>query len=195
MKKLLNHLKTVHTHRKEVRKLAFQLGIPFRGLVHDLSKYSPTELKICKYYDGKISPHDIAREELGFSPSWYHHKNKNKHHWEHWLDFNGGYFNNNGDFVIPSVAVKIPYKYVVEMFCDFVGAGKTYNKQHWTTSSPLEYWKKVCNGERLMNAESEWLLVFLLTRLNECSSLGEFVSWYRKQKRAIKADYEKEKSD
>ena len=26
-------------------------------------------------------------------------------------------------------AVKIPYRYVIEMFCDFVGAGKAYMRE------------------------------------------------------------------
>ena len=35
------HLHIVNKHRWEVFKLSCRVGIPFRGLVHDLSKYSP----------------------------------------------------------------------------------------------------------------------------------------------------------
>lgn len=87
MGNLRKHLKTINKHRREVRKACFHMGIPLRGLLHDLSKYSPTELKIAKWYDGTRSPHDVARDELGYSPSWYHHMNRNKHHWEYWVFF------------------------------------------------------------------------------------------------------------
>ena len=87
--KFFKHLHLVNTHRRYVRKMCFKMGIPWRGLVHDLSKYSIKEFSIYKFYNGKQSPHEIARKELGYSPSWLFHKAKNKHHWEYWLDNNG----------------------------------------------------------------------------------------------------------
>lgn len=51
------HLNVVNKHRYKVFKLCCKAGIPFRGLMHDLSKYSPTEFwEGVKYFDGKISP-------------------------------------------------------------------------------------------------------------------------------------------
>ena len=43
IKNTFGHLKTVHKHRKYVRKYCFRCGLYKRGLLHDLSKYSPTE--------------------------------------------------------------------------------------------------------------------------------------------------------
>lgn len=68
MQKLFEHLKLVHQHRKYVRKICFKMGIFWRGIVHDLSKYSIQELKIAKYYNGKKSPHQQCRDEIGYSP-------------------------------------------------------------------------------------------------------------------------------
>ena len=68
MKNLFKHLKTVHTHRKYVRKACWKMGLFWQGLLHDLSKYSITELKICKYYTGTKSPHQACREMIGYSP-------------------------------------------------------------------------------------------------------------------------------
>ena len=67
MSNLFKHIKTVKQHRKYVRQMCFKMGIPLRGLLHDLSKYSPTEMKVVKYYDGYRSPHEKMREELGYS--------------------------------------------------------------------------------------------------------------------------------
>ena len=110
------HLQTIRKHRKCVRQACFKMGIPWQGLVHDLSKYSRAEMSITKYATGKKSPHAVARDELGYSPSWMYHYHRNKHHWQYWLDME--------DWPDKVVPVKMPYKYVIEMFCDFIGAGK-----------------------------------------------------------------------
>lgn len=175
------HLKIVATHRKIVRKWCFKLGLYWQGITHDLSKYSKEEMRIYKYYGGTKSPHEVARDELGYSPSWVYHKNRNKHHWEFWLD------NQDGDDFIP---IKIPYKYVVEMFCDMVGAGKSYLKDKWTVSSPKQYYDTRCKGQRLMHSKSEELLTTLLRILSECEDEKQFFNWYKKNKDIMRAIYE-----
>ena len=40
---IFGHLKTITKHKWVVFKLSIKAGIPIRGLLHDLSKYSPTE--------------------------------------------------------------------------------------------------------------------------------------------------------
>lgn len=165
---LYQHLKIVHNHRSKVRKICFKLGIPLRGILHDLSKYSLKELSIYQYHNGVRSPHEECRELLGYSPSWLYHKNRNKHHWEFWLD------NQDGADFKP---VKIPYIYVLEMFCDIVGASKAYNKDNFNVSMPWDYYQKRCKGQRLMYVESEYLLEKLLWNYKE---LGEkrFFKWF-----------------
>ena len=45
----LKHFNLVTRHRWVVFKLCCKAGIPWRGLVHDLSKFSPTEFwGVCK---------------------------------------------------------------------------------------------------------------------------------------------------
>ena len=46
----------------------------------------------------------------------------------YWLDFNSAKPNGDGTFTIICKCVKMPYDRVIEMFCDFVGAGKVYTK-------------------------------------------------------------------
>ena len=55
LKKLLHnfngHLHTVNSHRRLVRKYCFKLGLYRQGMMHDLSKYSPSEfIPGVKYY-------------------------------------------------------------------------------------------------------------------------------------------------
>lgn len=134
MNKVLGHLKTVHMHRKYVRKFCFMCGLYYQGLVHDLSKYSPTEFgESIKYYTGTRSPIDVCKEKNDYSEAWFHHRGRNKHHYEYWYDRfdNGGY------------ACKMPWKYVLEMVCDYLGAGAAYSGgiKKLSMESELKWWK------------------------------------------------------
>ena len=177
MNNLFKHLKMIRTHRKHVRKACFKMGIPLQGLLHDLSKYSLAELKIAKYYTGTLSPHDQARSILGYSPSWCHHRNRNKHHSEYWVD---SFEKQN--------AVKMPYKYVIEMFCDFIAAGKAYNKDSWSVETPWDYWVAKCQS-RVLDLETEYLFEKLLWNLHEMETEKNFYIWYKAHKKYLKENY------
>ena len=184
LKNFFNHLRLVHTHRKYVRQMCFKMGIPIRGLLHDLSKYSIKELSICKYYNGKQSPHEVARKELGYSHSWMAHKAKNKHHWEYWTD------NDSDANFYP---VKFPYKYVIESFCDMVGASKAYMKENFTRKSPKEYWDRQ-KDKRLYHKHTKKLLDTLF----EAYAADEefvFLRVYKRKKNEIKTKYEGAKTN
>lgn len=85
---LFDHLHTVNTHRRLVRHYCWKLGLVWQGLTHDLSKYSPTEFwRSVKYYQGYRSPNDAERIANGVSLSWLHHKGRNLHHFEYWIDY------------------------------------------------------------------------------------------------------------
>lgn len=177
---LFKHLKIIRTHRKYVRKACFKMGLFWHGLTHDLSKYSITELKICKYYTGKKSPHQVAREELGYSPSWIHHYHTNKHHFQYWWD------EDEEGKIIP---MKMPYKYIMESFCDMLGASKAYNPNNWAPEMLLNYWENKCKRKRIQHKDSEAFLDELIMQL---VVLGEadFFNWYKECKDYLKRMYE-----
>ena len=159
MNKLLGHFRTITKHRHLVMAHCFKAGIPLRGLLHDLSKYSPAEFfPGVKYYTGARSPTADERKELGYSKAWMHHKGRNKHHYEYWTD----YSIEKGK----TVPVKMPLKYVIEMFCDRVAASKVYMKDKYTNRHPLEYFKKRIPEED-MHPETAELLERLVTMLAE----------------------------
>ena len=131
MKNIFNHLKTIHTHRKWVFHYCCLAGIPLQGLTHDLSKYSPTEFfESIKYYQGTSSPINAAKADKGYSNAWFHHKGRNKHHYEYWMDN----FDNGGENII------MPYKYWVEMICDYLGAARAYRKEHFSYQDEYNWW-------------------------------------------------------
>ena len=88
MMKAWQHFKTITTHKMWVMRYCFKIGLYWQGLTHDLSKYSPSEFwQGCKYYQGYRSPNNAEREDKGYSAAWLHHKGRNKHHLEYWLDY------------------------------------------------------------------------------------------------------------
>jgi hypothetical protein len=186
------HTETIVTHINTVRDLCYKMGIPELGNAHDLSKFSPDEFEIYKWADGKRSPHDNARDELGYSPSWYLHYQRNPHHWQHFLDIVDATPNEDGTFTIKCKAIKMPYDRVIEMFCDQWGASKTYSKDAFTLKAPLEYYKNKCEGQRAMYPASEALLKKLIKQLADSESEDDFINWYNINKETLQKKYEKD---
>lgn len=155
------HLHTVNTHRRLVRKGCFKIGLYYQGLTHDLSKYSPTEFKVgIKYWQGTRSPNNAEREDKGYSESWMHHKGRNKHHFEYWIDYG----------LVPGsqayVCVPMPNKYIAEMLMDRVAASKVYKGRDYTDNAPYEYYASYPNAGE-MHEQTREKLEFLLKLLAE----------------------------
>ena len=158
MMKAWQHFKTITTHKMWVMRYCFKIGLYWQGLTHDLSKYSPTEFLVgMKYYQGDRSPNNAEREDTGMSKSWMHHKGRNKHHFEYWIDF----------AINPReglVGMPMPTRYVLEMFCDRISASKNYNRDTYNDSFPLAYYNKN-KDYYVMHPDTRELLEKLLTML------------------------------
>ena len=110
--KAWKHFCTINHHKHLVMKGCFAVGLYKQGLLHDLSKYTPTEFLVgCKYYQGTMSPNNAERKDKGYSSAWLHHKGRNKHHMEYWIDY--GVPDEGGDKGL--CGMKMPLRYVVEM--------------------------------------------------------------------------------
>ncbi len=150
----IKHFKTITKHRHKVIQHCFKAGIGIQGLFHDITKYSPSEfIPGAKYYLGDKSPNEKERELFGYSEAWMHHKGRNKHHYEYWSDVDTRTHTYE--------PVKMPMRYLTEMFCDRVAACKIYRGDKYTNSSALEYFMRG-NAKNLMHRETaetleEWL--------------------------------------
>ena len=174
-----------------VMKECFQVGLYKQGLLHDLSKYSWNEFKVgCKYYQGDRSPNNAEREATGCSLAWLHHKGRNKHHYEYWIDYG-----DNKDKTM--TGMKMPVRYVVEMFLDRIAASKIYKGAEYRDTDPLAYFQGG-QGQYLMHPETEALLEKLLRMLAE---KGEKETFHyirheiRRKKEAQKAELSNIESD
>ena len=153
------HFQTITYHRRLVRQGCFRVGLYWQGLTHDLSKYSLTEFLVgAKYFQGDCSPNNAEKEKKGYSSSWLHHKGRNKHHFEYWID----YSINPG---CKLVGMKMPKKYVAEMVIDRISASKNYLKEQYNDGSALAYY---LNGRHMMliDDEADYLARYLLTMLD-----------------------------
>lgn len=181
IKNFFGHLNTVLTHKKTVLYHAIRIGIPYRGFMHDMSKFSPAEFIPCvkHYTDGKRSPNEHERSINGYSKAWMHHKGRNKHHFEYWTDYNP---------VFRKVApVKMEYEYVLEMFCDRVAASKVYQGKNYTDNHPIEYFMRG-KPNRMIHQETSDAIESLLTML---SRKGEkfTLSYIKKHRRELEEEY------
>ena len=129
------HFLTISHHRHLVAKGCFRVGLYRQGLTHDLSKYSFTEFRVgARYFQGTRSPNNAEREEIGYSTAWLHHKGRNKHHYEYWIDYS---------MRVPRgmLPVPMPDRYIAEMIMDRIAACKVYQGDAYTDKSPLEYYQ------------------------------------------------------
>ncbi|MCI8947348.1 MAG: catalase [Lachnospiraceae bacterium] len=133
------HFKTITFHKFLVMKGCFAVGLYRQGLLHDLSKYTPSEFLVgAKYYQGNRSPNNAEREEIGYSSAWLHHKGRNRHHYEYWID----YCADEGTDKHGMKPAPMPDRYIVEMFMDRVAASKVYNGKDYTDQDALAYYER-----------------------------------------------------
>lgn len=155
----LGHFKTITHHKLLVMQYCFRVGLIRQGLMHDMSKYSWTEFHVgAKYYSGTRSPNAAEREELGYSTAWLHHKGRNKHHLEYWIDYSTTKAGLTG--------MKIPLRYVCEMVCDRVAASQIYLGSKYTDASPWEYYEH-SKDHYLLHPETRALLEKLLQMVRD----------------------------
>lgn len=159
MKNAWKHFRTITTHKLLVMRYCFKIGLYRQGLLHDLSKYSWSEFSVgCKYYQGTRSPNNAEREAGGLSTSWLHHKGRNKHHFEYWVDY-------GVDCKTVITGMKMPRKYVAEMIMDRICASKVYANGEYSDRSPLIYYEKSKEHLWFVHQDTKAQMEFLLRML------------------------------
>jgi len=128
MKKIIKYLKYVLVHKYYVAIECFKEGLIWRGLAHDMSKLKPDEfipyanffygnkeddIKKGRNKTGYYKPTDTGDRAFDFA--WLLHQKRNRHHWQWWIlpEDDGG-----------AKILEMEEKYLKEMICDWVGAGK-----------------------------------------------------------------------
>lgn len=158
IKKLFGHLKVVTIHRTKVFWYCLKAGIPINGLKHDLSKFSYTEfVRSVKYFKGTASP--IFNERIDneyYSDISVHHTNKNKHHFEFWIDI------FKGDIVLK----KMPLKYAIEYALDMISASSTYEGKSFKKEDVLNFFL-ARKDWYLMHEATKEFVIYILTEYKD----------------------------
>ena len=162
------HFVTITEHKCLVMKNCFRVGLYRQGLLHDLSKYTPTEFFTgVRYYQGDRSPNAVERELFGYSAAWLHHKGRNKHHFEYWMDFSKASKGIAG--------CKMPLNYVVEMVMDRIAACRVYRGKDYTDGAAWEYYRRDRPFlEGAMNPDTRRLLEKILIMLRDKGERAAF---------------------
>ena len=162
LKNFYGHLSTILHHKNLVRHYCFKAGLYKQGIMHDWSKYNPIEFFAgVKYYQGgKRSPNFAEKEDKKYSSAWLHHKGRNKHHFEYWIDYG-----INCDTIIKGVPM--PRRYVAEMIMDRISASRVYLGDAYTDQAPYQYLKKGIGHLWFVHPETLSQLEFLLRMLSE----------------------------
>lgn len=180
MNKYLGHFRTITKHKITVGILCFRSGFFWRGLNHDNSKYSPIEFfSTAKYFQGNRSPIEAEKAELGYSLAWQHHKGRNPHHWEYWVDDIG-----TGH----AYPIRVKFPYLIEMMSDYIGAGMVYQKKQWTKNSPLIYFEKFRSIRIYHPTTLHYLEMFM--HLIADYGLKAYLKYVRKNKKVLQKAYE-----
>ena len=133
LKNVFAHLHKILVHKYWVAHYCFKAGLYWQGIVHDLSKFSPTEFwESVRYYQGTSSPIPVAKAEKGYSVAWQHHKGRNPHHYEYWTD----------NYDSGTTCIEMPYKYAVELICDWLGAARAYLGKEFSYTKEYMWWMK-----------------------------------------------------
>ena len=175
-----------------VMKGCFDIGLIRQGLLHDLSKYSLTEFVVgCKYYQGNKSPNSAERIDKGYSVAWLHHKGRNKHHLEYWLDYGIAKEQEKENGTRKGICgMKMPLKYAVEMYVDRVAASKNYQKELYKDDSAWIYYQRE-KEVALLHEDTRALLELLLYML---AKYGEEKTNYFIKKELLKGSIPYEKA-
>lgn len=162
MQRLAGHTWMILRHKYWVFYFARIAGIPWQGFMHDWSKFSPMEFcESVRYYTGSCSPIKVCKEKNhGRSLAWIHHHGRNLHHYEAWQD----------DFDHGPHPVDMPYKYAVEMICDFLAAGKAYGRDKFSYRAEYEWWQ---NKQRRGVAMTDNMKAFVEEILSDLAENGD----------------------
>lgn len=98
------------SHKWGVFLLCCQFGIPWRGVIHDWSKFLPSEWGAHARYFGRPELMTQA-DKTALDRAWLFHQKRNKHHWQSWVAIT-----ENG-LLSPQ---EIPERFCKEMLADWI---------------------------------------------------------------------------
>jgi len=133
----LRYLRTVLRHKWFVFLECKKEHILLRGIMHDMSKFRPSEFIVyARYFEGGKRTLS-TRYDLAFA--WLLHQRRNRHHWQWWVLY-------QDDGTIEAMSMDEASR--VEMICDWRGAARCYG------GASAEEWYWLNKDNMLLNSET-----------------------------------------
>ncbi len=129
--KHIRYLRYVVIHKWFVLIACLRRGLIWQGVIHDWSKFLPSEwMPYAEFFYG-FKPTDEERRQARiavnheypsteyirgrFDVAWLKHQHRSPHHWQHWI------LREDSGATFP---IAMPRRYALEMLCDWDGAGR-----------------------------------------------------------------------
>lgn len=159
MTRYIKYLNYLLRHKWFVFLECSKRGLVWRGIVHDISKFRPSEfIPYAKFFYNKDGYKRQIRDKTGyykpddtgdkaFDFAWFLHQKLNKHHWQWWCLV-------TSDFEIKALQIEEPYR--TEMICDWLGAGRAQG------TNSVNNWYNKNKDKMLLHKETrDWVEVQL----------------------------------
>lgn len=135
----LKYLKYLLRHKWYVFVECCKLGIVWRGITHDLSKFRPSEwFPYAAHFHGE---HQGLEDDEAFDRAWKLHIKRNDHHWNHW----------------EHAKYRMPPECVLEMLADWRGMAKTLGKPS------IGPWYAANRGRIKLHVTTRYMLYMCMT--------------------------------
>lgn len=160
----LRFLAATTRHKREVYRAGRKLGVGhWQLLVHDLSKYRPSEFVPYGLYFYAL-PGATRRkavidksQDRPMRTAWLRHIQRNAHHWQFWVLINGASIvarHGTTTHAKPIEALPMPEKYVREMVADWMGAARAYDGKWPASFMEWSWWRN--NRDSLILHDETW---------------------------------------
>ena len=90
-----------------------------------------------------------------------HHRGRNKHHYEYWTD----------NYDEGTTCIEMPFIYVVEMLCDYLGAARAYWGKKFTYTAEYEWWLNKSKTAK-MHINTNKFITIVLKSMADYERLG-----------------------
>lgn len=148
--KYLKYLSYVFRHKWFVFLECCKVGLIWRGIIHDWTKFLPNEFFPYVNHDfererdetGYYKPTDTG--DLAFDFAWLLHQKRNRHHWQFWI-----LPEDEGGLKI----LEMPLKYRKEMLCDWYGAHRAQESK----GTPRDWYLKHKDKMQLGPETRKWI--------------------------------------
>ena len=166
IKSHLKYLKYVLRHKMFVMLECAKLGIPWQGVVHDLSKFSRHEWTdyVFKFFGPELADNvdgyykKKARDER-FGVAWLHHQHNNPHHWQYFVQIKEPFYVDGSTESFNAVKYEVfpmPEWYVREMLADWRAMAHSFG------DDSIYVWYKTNKPRMILHPETEKYLESLM---------------------------------